>query len=420
MRQSTLFTKTRKNPPSDEVSQNAKLLIQAGFIHKEMAGVYSYLPLGLRVRNNIEEIIREEMNAAGGQELALTTLQSKDVWEKTSRWIVDDDELWFKSELVNGGEVGLAWSHEDPLTHLLTQHVSSYKDLPIYTYQFQTKLRNELRAKSGILRGREFLMKDLYSFSRSEEEHEEFYEKMKHAYERVFERVGIGDKTYFTRAGGGTFTEGYSDEFQTICEAGEDTIYVNDEKNIAVNEEALNDETLEELGLSRDGLREETTIEVGNIFPLGTKYSEPLGLTFKDESGEEKPVIMGSYGIGLGRLMGTVVEIFADDDGLVWPESIAPFDAHLLVLGGDDEVRDAAESLYKALKERDVDVLFDDRDVSAGEKFADADLIGVPFRLVVSQNTVEEDKVEVKRRLEENEELVTPEALFETLENTAN
>lgn len=404
MRQSNLFTKTRKKPPADEESANAKLLIQAGFIHKEMSGVYDFLPLGLRVRDNIKTIVREEMNAVGGQEVALTSLQNKAVWETTGRWDIDDDELWFKSELASGGEVGFAWSHEDPLTALMTKHISSYNDLPQAVYQFQTKLRNELRAKSGIMRGREFLMKDLYSFSRTEEEHKEFYEDMKAAYERIFDRVGLGDITYFTHAGAGAFSDDISHEFQTVCEAGEDTIFISDKQDVAINAEMINDETLEEFGLSRNELREEPAVEVGNIFPLGTKYSEPLGLTFKDKHGEDKPVIMGSYGIGIGRLMGTVVEIMADEDGLQWPEAIAPFQVHLLRLGDSEDVIAEARTAYKTLQGAGVSVLYDDRNESAGEKFADSDLYGLPCQVIVSEKTLDKGQLEVAFRPNEEPE----------------
>jgi len=398
MRQSNLFTKTRKQPPADEESKNAKLLIQAGFIHKEMAGVYDFLPLGLRVRDNITEIIRDEMNAVGGQEISLTSLQKKEVWETTGRWDVANDELWFKTELASGGEVGLAWSHEDPLTALMTKHISSYTDLPQAVYQFQTKLRNELRAKSGIMRGREFLMKDLYSFSRTEDEHEAFYEEMKSAYENIFARVGLGENTHFTHAGAGAFSDDISHEFQTVCEAGEDTVFISEDKDIAINEEMMSEETLEAFSLTRDQLRKESAVEVGNIFPLGTKYSEPLGLTFKDKDGQEKPVIMGSYGIGVGRLMGTITEIMADEENLLWPESVAPFRVHLLRLGDSEDVVTEARTAYKTLQGAGISVLYDDRSESAGEKFADSDLYGLPCQVIVSEKTNKRGKLEVTFR----------------------
>ncbi|MEK7514582.1 MAG: aminoacyl--tRNA ligase-related protein, partial [Patescibacteria group bacterium] len=296
MRQSHLFTKPRKEAPHDEVARNAELLIRGGFIHKEMAGVYSYLPLGLRVLNNICNIIREEMNAIGGEEVFLSSLQDKSAWEKTGRWSEKEVDIWFKTALQGGGELGLAFTHEEPLTALLTGHISSYRDLPRFIYQIQTKFRNEIRAKSGIIRTREFLMKDLYSFSRSKEEHDVFYEKAKMAYTKVFSRVGLGEKTHLTFASGGSFSK-YSHEFQTECDAGEDIVYVDQKKGIAVNREVLNNEVLSELGLSKKDLVEKKTVEVGNIFELGTRFSSALGLSFKSAEGEMFPVIMGSYGI---------------------------------------------------------------------------------------------------------------------------
>lgn len=395
-RMSQLFTKTRREAPKDETSRNAELLIQAGFIHKEMAGVYSYLPLGLRVLKKIEQIIREEMNAIGGQEVLLTTLQDPALWGKSGRWddaVVDN---WFKSKLASGGDVGIANTHEEPLTALLTHFVSSYKDLPLAIYQFQTKFRNELRAKSGIMRTREFVMKDLYSFSRSEEEFKEFYERCAKAYKNIFERTGLGERTYRTRAAGGSFTTGFTDEFQTLSNAGEDTIYVDKEKNIAINKEVYTDEVVSQLGLRKDDLVEEKSIEVGNIFPLGTKYADAMGLRFRDEEGNEKPVVMGSYGIGLGRLMGTAVEVFADEKGIVWPMALAPYDVHVVVLDGKMQ---EAEKAVHALEKGGASILFDDReDKTAGEQFADADLIGIPWRVVVSKRTVERNQIETKER----------------------
>jgi len=397
MRQTQLFTKTRKDAPSDEVSKNAQLLIRAGFLHKEMAGVYAYLPLGLRVLNKINNVVREEMNAIGGEELLLTSLQDKTVWEATERWDNDDVDVWFKTKLQNDTELGLAFTHEEPITRLMRDHVSSYRDLPRYVYQIQTKFRNEVRAKSGIMRTREFPMKDLYSFNVDQDGLDAFYEKAALAYMNVFTRVGIGDITYKTFASGGSFSK-YSHEFQTLSNAGEDTVYVDDERHIAINKEVYTDEVLADLKLSKDSLREEKAIEVGNIFKLGTKFSEALGLTYKDEAGTEKPVIMGSYGIGPSRLLGTVAEVLADEKGLIWPKEIAPFAVHLVRLGDAEQVVSSADALYNTLKNNGVEVLYDDRDVRPGEKFADSDLIGVPVRVVVSDRTVEEGAYEVVLR----------------------
>ena len=322
MKQSHLFTKTKKEAPADEVAKNAELLIKAGFINKEMAGVYSYLPLGLKVINKIQNIIREEMNAIGGQEVTLTALQEKATWEPTNQWDDAEVDVWFKTKLKNETELGLAVTHEAAMTKMLKGFVESYRDLPVNIYQFQTKFRNETRAKSGIMRTREFIMKDLYSFSKDEAEHNEFYEKTKEAYKNVFKRAGIGHLTYLTFASGGMFSK-FSHEFQTITSAGEDIIYVDESKGIAINKEVYNDEVIANLGLNKETLVENRAVEVGNIFTLATRFSDALDLKYKTETGEEKSVFMGSYGIGPGRLMGTVVEVLSDDKGIIWPESIA-------------------------------------------------------------------------------------------------
>ncbi len=398
MRQSKLFTKTRKEAPADEVAKNAQLLIRAGYIAKEMAGVYSYLPLGLKVLENIKQIVREEMNAVAGQELIMTALQRKELWESTGRWDDSVVDVWFKSELKAGGEVGFGWSHEEPIGEMMKNYISSYKDLPISVYQFQTKLRNEMRAKSGVMRGREFVMKDMYSFCADEVSHQAYYEATKPAYMRVFERLGIGEDTFITFAAGGAFTK-FSHEFQTICTAGEDVTYINREKGIAINEEVLNEETLTSLGVTRDELEKVTTAEVGNIFNFGQQKATDLGLFVKDASGESMPVWMGSYGIGVTRLIGVLVEKFADEKGIVWPESVAPFAVHLVALNTDDaEIRDWADGIYANLTKHGVEVLYDDRDARAGEKFTDSDLMGLPYRVVVSKKAKEQGLFEVVTR----------------------
>jgi prolyl-tRNA synthetase len=415
MRQSKLFTKTRKEAPADETAKNAELLIRGGFIHKEMAGVYSYLPLGLRVLKKIENIIRREMDAIGGIEMKTSVLQNKEIWEKTNRWSDEVVDNWFKTQLKNGGEVGLSFTNEEAHSNILKQYVSSYKDLPLYPYDFKNIFRNETRSKSGILRGREFYWKALYSFSKDEAEHNEFYEKSKIAYKNIFEKVGIGHLTYMTFASGGTFSK-FSHEFQTLTGAGEDTIYVDENKGIAVNKEVYTDEIIESLGLNKNDLVEKRAIEVGNIFSLGTKFSVPFDLKYKNEKGEEKPVVMGSYGIGLGRLMGTVVETLSDDKGIIWPESIAPFSVHLLLLGDDAKVQEEANKVYENLVNAGVEVFFDDRaDVSAGEKFSDADLIGIPYRAVVSARSLKENGIELKKRTEEKGQIVTLTELLKLL-----
>lgn len=410
MKQSKLFTKTSKTFPKDEVSKNAQLLIKAGFINKEMAGVYSFLPLGLRVLNKISDIVRDEMNKVGGQEVYMTVLQSPEAWQKSGRWSDEVVDNWFKTHLKNGSEVGLGFTHEEALTALLKRFVSSYKDLPFYPYQIQEKFRNETRAKSGIMRGREFFMKDLYSFSRSKKEHDEFYEKIKQSYLNVFTRVGLGDRTYITFASGGTFSK-YSHEFQTVTEAGEDIIYIDKEKNIAINQEVYIDEVIKDLGLDKEKMIKAKAVEVGNIFSLGYKFSEALNLTYKDEAGKEELVYMGSYGIGPSRLMGAVAEILSDEKGMVWPESIAPFRVHLISLNKDEK----AEKIYDELVGAGIEVLFDDRDVRAGEKFADSDLIGIPYRVVVSEKSLSQGGLEIKKRNQAESEIIAKEKILEKI-----
>jgi prolyl-tRNA synthetase len=414
MRLSELFTKTSKTIPADESAKNARLLIQAGLIHKEMAGVYTYLPLGKRVLDKIVQIIREEMNSVGGNEISMTALQQKQAWEASGRWSDDVIDVWFKTKLANGSELGLAPTHEEPLTNLMKSFISSYKDLPVYPYQFQTKFRNELRSKSGLMRGREFLMKDLYSFSKDQAEHDEFYETITEAYHRVYQRLGIGDITFKTFASGGSFSK-YSHEFQTLSPVGEDKIYVHESKKLAINEEVYNDDVLAELGVSKDELVEKMAVEVGNIFTLGTKFSDALDLTYTGEDGTEKKVFMGCYGIGPSRLMGLIAEHFADDKGLVWPEAIAPAKVYLASLGESEQVIKNANELYESLTNAGISVLYDDRSARPGEKFADADLLGIPYRVVVSEKTVAARIYETKGRTTDEVELLTQEMLFEKL-----
>jgi len=413
MRQTQLFTKTQKEAPSDEQALNAQLLIRAGYIHKEMAGAYQLLPLGLMVVQNIKQIVRDEMKEWGSNELLATNLQPKDVWEKTGRWGDDVVDCWFKTELKAGGEIGLAWSHEEPLANMMKNHVSSYKDLPLAVYQFQNKLRNEVRAKSGIMRGREFIMKDAYTFAATEEQHNDFYERCKVAYTKAFARMGVGDDTYITFAAGGAFTE-FSHEFQTVCEAGEDVTYICKEKGVAINEEVLDTANLEELGVTRDELVATKTAEVGNIFNFGRQKGEEVGLFFNDEEGERTAVWMGSYGIGITRMMGVLVEKFADDKGIVWPESVAPYQVHLVGLNTDDqEITDWADGIYSALKTRGVNVLYDDRDERPGAKFADSDLLGMPYRVVASKKGKESGEFEVVTRATGEVRELSEEEVFE-------
>lgn len=410
MRVTEIFTKTSKTAPGDEVAKNAQLLIRAGFVHKEMAGVYAYLPYGLRVVEKIKQVVREEMNAIRSNELIMTGLQRKDVWEKTGRWSDEVVDIWFKTKLQDDTELGLGWSHEEPIVEMLKGHVQSYKDLPVSLYQFQTKMRNELRAKSGIMRGREFVMKDMYSFHDSAEALEAYYDETIEAYKRVYNRLGIGADTYVTFASGGAFTK-FSHEFQTICDAGEDVIYLHREKNIAVNEEVI-DDAVKELGIARDELEKVKTAEVGNIFNFGSQKTDEIGLKFTDKEGQLSSIYMGSYGIGVTRVMGVVVEKFADDKGLVWPEAIAPYRVYLATIG---DVAEQAEALYDELQSKGVEVLYDDRDVRPGEKFADADLLGIPHRVVLSPKLLEQGSFEYKARTGAEAEILTKDNLLAIL-----
>lgn len=411
MRVTRLFTKTSKTAPADEVAKNAQLLIRAGYVYKEMAGVYAYLPLGLRVIEKIKQIVREEMDAIDSNELIMTGLQRKDIWEKTNRWSDDVVDIWFKTALQDGTELGLGWSHEEPIVEMMKQYVQSYKDLPVSLYQFQTKLRNELRAKSGIMRGREFVMKDMYSFHATKEDLEAYYQRAIEAYMRVYDRLGIGKDTYVTFASGGAFTK-FSHEFQTICDAGEDIIYLHREKNIAVNEEVI-DEAVKELGISRDELEKVKTAESGNIFNFGTQKTDEMGLYYTGEDGKEHSLYIGSYGIGITRAMGVIVERMSDDKGIVWPESIAPYAVYLVSIGKEGAVE--ADKLYDELTARGIEVLYDDRDERPGTKFADAELMGIPTRVTVSDRGVEAGTYEYTKRASGETNILTRDELLAKL-----
>jgi prolyl-tRNA synthetase len=558
MKLSQLFTKTLKEAPADEVAKNAQLLIRAGYVHKEIAGVYAYMPLGLRVVENIKKIVREEMDAAGGQELLMTTLQPSDIWQKTNRWddaVVDN---WFKTKLLNGTELGVGLTHEEPIVDAAMPYITSYKDLPKSVYQIGAKFRNEKRAKSGVLRGREFIMKDMYTFARDQRQHEEVYEQIAAAYHKVYERLGIGDSTFRVKADGGIFTKRFSDEFQTLSPIGEDTIfhvpdtseYYNREvaPSKAPDGEASTDEQLameachtpgvvgveqlaEVLGVpvartvktmlysvdgavvavavrgdysvsvvklrmalqatavalaDADTVREVTgaevgfagllglpetvkwvvddsvaslqnfelganktdyhnknvnwdrdlprpeqfydvkeakegdihpesgkvyevmkAVEVGNIFPLETKYTDAFDMFYTDEQGDRQPIIMGCYGIGVSRLLGVLAEHFSDERGLVWPDAVAPYRLYIAQLGNDEAVVSAAEKLCEIAQSWGVSVLYDDTDKRPGEKFADADLLGIPHRVVISPKTIEAGTYEYKARTSEATEMVS-------------
>ena len=419
MLQSKIFTKTQKENPKDEKSLNAILLQRAGFIYKEMAGVYSFLPMGLMVLNKIANIVREEMQAIDGQEVDLSVLQPKALWQKTDRWDKGIGlEVMYK--IKDETEIGLGPTHEEMLTDIVKSHVESFEDLPFSVFQIQTKFRKEARAKSGLLRGREFLMKDLYSFHNSTEDFKNYYEKAKTAYLKVFERCGL--KAIITEASGGDFSKEFSHEFQVISPAGEDVIYYCDCNGFSQNEEVF-DKKIKQCPACGKEIKKAKSIEAGNIFSLGTKYSEPLGAFFTDKNGVKQPVIMGCYGIGVSRLMGIMAEISNDQKGIIWPKSVAPFACHLLpILSGkkeqDEQILNQAQEVYKDLQNKGIAVLYDDRvKKSAGEKFADADLIGIPLRIVVSQKTIEKGGVEIKKRDSEQAEIVDDKKLFELIPN---
>ena len=412
MRQSQLFGKTLHEGPKDEISKNAELLTRAGFVSKEMAGVYSYLPFGVRVLRKIEHVIRQELNATlGAQELLMPALHPFENYQKTGREKIED---LFHTELHSGGKLILGQSHEEIVVPLVQRFVSSWRDLPVGVYQIQTKFRNELRVKSGLLRGREFIMKDLYSFHADEKDFEEYYERAKTAYKNIFSCVGIGKRTFLTFASGGTFSR-YSHEFQTLTDAGEDTIYLCQACQVGINDEIIDEQpSCPQCGADRDTLAKEKAIEVGNIFPLKTKFSDAFGLTYTDAAGAKKPVLMGCYGIGLGRVMGAIVEISHDERGIIWPGVIAPFRAHLIEIKSSvPGVKKAAESLYQNFLARGIEVLYDDRDdTTAGEKFADSDLVGIPWRIVVSEKTLEKKKIEIKERGAEKASLISEAELW--------
>jgi prolyl-tRNA synthetase len=400
MKLSQLFTKTSKNISAQTESINAQLLLRAGFIYQEMAGVYAFLPLGMRVIKNIEGIIREEMDKIG-EEILLPALSSRERWHATKRH--DSVDVLMSTRAAN--EVALEKStaeyilnptHEDIIAPMAKHFRTSYKDFPFALYQVQTKFRNEARAKSGLLRGREFIMKDLYSFHTDEEDLNKFYDKAKASYETIYDRLGLGNDTFVTLASGGDFTKNYSHEFQTLLESGEDVIYLDRENKIAYNKEIVTPEDAEKLGVDFDKLEQVKASEVGNIFPLGTKFSEHLNYTYSAEDNSQNMVWMGSYGIGISRLMGVIAEKFADEKGLVWPKSVAPFTYHIVAFP-DEENMKVAENLYEVLGKNNC--LFDDRgSASTGEKFADADLIGCPVQIVVSRKTLEQNSVEVISR----------------------
>lgn len=393
MLQSQLFPKTKKEAPKDAESINHKLLVRAGFMDQLMAGSWTLLPMGWKVVTKINQIIREEINAIGGQEMLMPLLHPKSIWGETGRWD-KANEIMYKLKDIHDKEFVLSFTHEEIVMDLLRKTINSYKDLPVSVYHFSTKFRNELRAKNGILRGREFMMKDLYSAHTSEEDLMEYYERVKRAYEKIFTRLGFNFK--IAKASGGVFTDKFTHEFQVLADSGEDIIYWKEGDKEAINEEVLEGK--------KEDYKSAKSIEVGNIFPLGTWYAEKMGMTFTDQDGKRKPVWFGSYGIGPTRVMGTWVEVSHDEKGIIWSKEISPFAVHLIGLNGK------GEDIYKKLLEKSIDVLFDDRDLGAGEKFSDSDLIGIPVRLVVSDKTGE--KIEYKERSLNDSELLDFETIY--------
>ena len=412
MKYSQLFGKTQRQTPKDETSVNAKLLIRAGFIDKLMAGSYSLLPLGFRVIKKIEAIIREEMDKTGAQEILMPLLHPKAIWNETGRWETAKEVMFqFKKDKK---EFALSFTHEEILLDLVRKHVQTYHEFPLKLYHFSTKFRNELRAKSGILRAREFLMKDLYSVHTSDEDLDKYYWEVADSYLKVFKRVGLEAK--IVEAAGGVFTQGHTHEFQVLSEAGEDTIYWCDSCDFAQNKEIAEVKSGEVCPKCKKGkFVESKSIEVGNIFRFGTVYSEKMNVLFADRDGKKKPAYLGSYGIGVTRLMGTLVEVFNDEKGIIWPEQVAPYQVYLLVISDKSQVISQAKEIYQKLQKAGIEVLFDDRkDVSAGEKFADCDLIGIPVRLVVSEKTPK-GKVEWKERQSKTTSIMDLQAVINKL-----
>jgi len=404
MRYSKLLGKTLRQAPKEAESTSHKLLSRAGFIDQLAAGIYSFLPLGWRVSQKISNIIREELNKIGAQELSLPVLQPKSIWQETGRWTTIDPPLFLVKDR-HEKEYALGPTHEEVITDLVRRNIKSYKDLPFSAYQIQDKFRNELRSTGGLLRTREFFMKDLYSFHASEKDLQEFFKKMIEVYENIFARVGV--KTIASQASGGTIGGNVTYEFQVPAEVGEDTVFFCEKCGFAINKELIAQRNIKGKCPECSGKLSETrSIEAGQVFSLGTKYSDGMGAMFMDSDGKEKPIFMGCYGIGIGRLMGTIVEVSHDEKGIVWPEAVAPYRIHLTVIGNQGSVITKVEEIYKKLSAKGEEVLFDDRDESAGTKLADADLIGIPQRWIVSEKSLAQDSIEVKNRREDSTKLV--------------
>lgn len=405
MKYSELFGKTLKNAPREAERVSHKLLIRGGFIDRQLvAGVYTLLPLGWRVYKKIENIIREEMNKIGAQELSLPSLQPRELWLRSDRWDHMDPPL-FKLKDRHDKDLLIAPTHEEVITDLVGRFVNSYKDLPLALYQIQNKFRNEMRPTGGLMRVREFVMKDLYSFHASEEDLDDYYHLVIESYKNIFNCCGFHAK--IVEASSGTIGGDESHEFMMICGSGEDKITYCTKCDWAANIVKSHSEKCPKCGSLTELAN---SVENGHAFKLGTKYSMAMGAFFTDQYGKKKPITMGCYGIGLGRLISTVVEEHHDDRGIIWPDSLAPFSVHLV----DLNLPERGEEIYTVLKNFGINVLWDDRQgVTPGEKFADFDLIGIPLRLVISETTG--DQVEFKRRDEETRDILTLEEIVERL-----
>ena len=404
MLQSQLFSKTQKTAPKEAEVISHKLLLRGDFIDQLASGIYSFLPLGWRAHQKIENIIREEINRIGGQEVFLPTLQPKELWQKTDRWLNMDPPL-LKLKDRHNKEFALGSTHEEVITDLASSRIQSYKDLPLYLYQIQNKFRNEMRSTGGLLRTREFIMKDLYSFHRDEKDLENYFNRVVRTYLRIFERCGL--KAIISEASGGVFTKLKNYEFQVPAEAGEDKIFFCPKCQFTVNLEIAKVKTCERCLKCKNKLEKINTIEVGHVFSLGTKYSKALNLYFINKDGKKELVEMGCYGIGLGRLMATIVETHHDEKGIIWPKEVAPFQLHLIPIENTKKVKKISQKIYQDLQKQNLEVLYDDRiDKTTGEKFAEADLIGIPWRIVISERTLKRNCIEIKRREEKKGKLI--------------
>ncbi|WP_017873246.1 proline--tRNA ligase [Candidatus Caldatribacterium saccharofermentans] len=390
MRMSLLFAPTMKEDPQEAEVASHRLMLRGGFIRQLSAGVYTFLPLGWRTLEKIIRIVREEMNRAGGQELLMPAMQPAELWKETGRWDLYGPEL-VRFQDRRGRDFCLGPTHEEVITDLARREIRSYRQLPLMLYQIQTKFRDEIRPRFGIMRAREFIMKDLYSFDRDVEGLRVSYQKMYEAYCRVFSRCGL--RYIAVPAESGVIGGDVSHEFLILAESGEEKVFVCPSCNSAT--------TVEEALCPQCGgfLEEKRGIEVGHIFQLGTKYSEPMKAYFVDRDGKEKPLVMGCYGIGIGRTMAAAIEANHDEKGICWPISLAPYEVVVIPVNMKKEGhRQAAEELYGKLRQSGFEVVIDDREESAGYKFTEADLIGFPLHIIVGERMERNGRVEVKLR----------------------